>query len=485
MQQNRDGEPKLYRLFGLFSLTLFLNTTLLFGSFEDFKRTQNSSFSSYRDANDAEFKNYLLKEWREYTAEESEPLYREKKPKNITPSREKELQSVGPKVNIKLTPYLEEKSQNTPKKKQEGVASRYDKYMNFFGTQIGFNLQERVADARYYPKNQTGIVNFFATVASSDYSELQHRIEAYTKELELNDWGVYLLVSDIAKSIYLDRDDRGLFVWFLLNKLGYDVKVGLSNRHIVLLHYSQKVIYSTPKYRFSKRDFYAISRYAKEGITKLYTYEKSYPNATKPLDLSLRVVPKLAESIATKELHFKEQAKEYSISISYNKNLIDFMATYPQADYETYFNAPMQERTYQEIAKQMRDYINEKEASLALNFVLRFVQKAFHYERDEEQFGHEKVMFAEETLFYEKSDCEDRAVLFSYLVRRLFGIGVVGVKYKDHIATALYIPMEGDRVKVGRVEGVIADPTYINANIGQSMPKYRSIMPESFIMISK
>ena len=59
-------------------------------------------------------------------------------------------------------------------------------------------------------------------------------------------------------------------------------------------------------------------------------------------------------------------------------------------------------------------------------------------------------MFANETLYFDKSDCEDRAVLFSYLVKELFGVGVVGVKYKDHMATALYVPMSGDSVQEGR-----------------------------------
>jgi hypothetical protein len=112
------------------------------------------------------------------------------------------------------------------------------------------------------------------------------------------------------------------------------------------------------------------------------------------------------------------------------------------------------------------------------------VQNAFTYEVDEEQFGREKVMFAQETLYYDKSDCEDRAILYAYLVRKLFHVGVIGVKYKDHMATALYIPMDGDSVRKGRKRYVIADPTYATANIGMSMPKYKSVIPESFIVVN-
>jgi hypothetical protein len=120
-----------------------------------------------------------------------------------------------------------------------------------------------------------------------------------------------------------------------------------------------------------------------------------------------------------------------------------------------------------------------------MNFVLHFVQSAFKYEIDNEQFSREKVMFAQETLYYDKSDCEDRAILFSYLIKEFFGISVVGVKYKDHMATALYIPLEGDSVSVKSKRFVVADPTYINATIGMSMPKYRAIKPENYIIIKE
>jgi hypothetical protein len=161
------------------------------------------------------------------------------------------------------------------------------------------------------------------------------------------------------------------------------------------------------------------------------------------------------------------------------------MATYPQAEYDTFFNAPIDRRTYKDLALSLKSHIEGKKASEAINFVLHFVQNAFKYEQDNKQFGREKVMFAQETLFFDRSDCEDRAILFSYLAKELFDLSVIGVKYKDHMATGLYIPLDGDNVLAGGRRYVIADPTYIDAPIGVSMPKYRSLQPQSFIVVKK
>ena len=482
MQQNRDGVPSLFKQFGLFNLLLIIGISSLGAkSFEDFKRTQQSAFESYRDKRDAEFSNYLKAQWEEYSAKKSKPLYEKQKPKSTPKTVQKKIISRGPIVKIDI--------KETPKKsvvvKKSPIVEKKDLDMKFFGQEIGFNLDEKFKDAKYYPRNQAGISNFFNTLATSEYENTLSDIKSIQQELALNDWGVYLLVNALSNALYYDKDEAKLFSWFLFNKLGYAVKVGLSGKHVVLMHYSKKTIYSTPSYTFDKKKFYVVSYYAKGSAGKLYTYKQNYPDATKDLDLSLATLPNFKENREKKELSFREFGKEYKASFKYDKNLIDFMATYPQADYETYFNAPMSQETYIDIADDLKKYVDGKKATEGINFVLNFVQKAFKYEVDQQQFGREKVMFAEETLYYDKSDCEDRAILFSYLVKELFGITVIGVKYKDHMATALYIPIKGDRVKAGRKEYVIADPTYINANIGQSMPQYKNRIPESFIVVKR
>jgi len=487
VQLNKDGELKSYRLFGLSSLLLLLLATTTFAkSFEDFKKTQNSSFETYRDANDKEFSNYLKSEWQEYSAKKSKPLYEKPKPKSITPTTPKQIISVGPLVQVILPKEIPEVKEDIKPSKIIIVKEIVPKDINFefFGDVVGFDIDNKAKVAHFYPQNQEGILNFFNTVAASDYEYTLEAIKKLSLELELNDWGVYQLVMKFSEASYENADDRKLYAWFMFNKLGYDVKVGLGGKHIVMMHYSEKVIYATPNYHFDKKKFYVISLYAQGTLGKrLYSYKQSYPNATKPLDLQLTSLPKFSKNEKKKTLTFKQFGEEYSTSYHYNQNLIDFMATYPQADYETYFNSPLSKETYEELARGLKKHLDGKKASVAINFVLNFVQKAFVYQVDEKQFGREKVMFANETLYYDKSDCEDRAILFSYLVKELFHINVIGVKYKDHMATALYIPMKGDSVRSGNKKFIIADPTYINANIGQSMPRYKSKIPKSFIFV--
>ncbi|WP_304546374.1 hypothetical protein [Sulfurimonas microaerophilic] len=481
MQVTEDGVLKLFNRFGLFSLlVIFLPFSLNAQSFADFKRTQVSSFKSFKDEKDREFNNYLKEQWQEYEAFASLKPYEKPKPKNIEEVQEVKTKEIGPRIDIVLdeTPDLNKTIATSLK------SAKKDLQLNFFGTSLGFNIDHNIKEARFYPKNQNGIISFFGALASSDYNNLVHNIEKVSQELQLNDWGVYQLITQLSKQIYTKPDEEKLFRWFLLNKLSYDVKVGLVRNHVVLLENTKQIVYSTPRYKIEGVYYYAVDRYSnKERLGRLYTYEKNYPDADKQLDFSMNKTPKLAENIKDKTLSFQNQGETISVDLKINKNLIDFMATYPQVDYDVYFNAALDNTLYNELAQELRKKINGKKASYGLNFVLHFVQKSFQYQRDDEQFGKDKVMFAEETLFYDRSDCEDRAILYAKLVKKLFNYSVVGVKYKDHMSTALAVPINGDSVKVGSKRYVVADPTYINANMGNSMPKYKNIQPESFIRL--
>lgn len=484
MQRNRAGELKFYKLFGLCSIVLLLGVAsapLNAETFTEFKNKQSVTFQEFRDENDRAFSQYLKAEWEAYTAQKPEVLYEHSKPKQISPATSQKIKSVGPRLNVKLS--LEKpSSEKTLPKVANGFVNK-DVSFDFFGTTVGFAISDEVKTAKFYPQAQEGISNFFKKVASTDYAYLIEDIHTIIKSMGLNDWGTYLLVTKLSHELYSNVDEAELFNWFIFNKLGYSVRVGLVQKNIVLMFQSDKVIYATPNYTIDGKQFYVLADYLKSGMGRIYTYKQNYPDADKVFDLSLTTLPNLVQNSVTKTIGYKKYGNEYSVTYNYNQNLLDFMATYPQADYETFFNAPMEAKTYTDIAKGLKKYIQGKQASEAIDFVLKFVQNAFIYQTDAEQFGHEKVMFAEETLYYEKSDCEDRSVLFAYLMKELFGIGVIGIKYKDHMATGLYIPMKGDTVTLGSRRFVIADPTYVNANIGQSMPKYKPLKPERFIVV--
>lgn len=108
----------------------------------------------------------------------------------------------------------------------------------------------------------------------------------------------------------------------------------------------------------------------------------------------------------------------------------------------------------------------------AVEQLLNWVQTAFIYEYDDKIWGKDRTFFPEETLYYPYSDCEDRAILFTRLVRDILGLECLLVYYPGHLASAVCFNEEtnGDHIILNGKKYTICDPTYINAPVGITMP---------------
>ena len=164
-----------------------------------------------------------------------------------------------------------------------------------------------------------------------------------------------------------------------------------------------------------------------------------------------------------------------------NKNLIDFYYDYPQCDVVVHYKTPMSEELRASLYPQLKTAIAGKSQKEAANILLNFVQTAFEYMTDGEQFGFEKPNFPDETFYYPYCDCEDRAMLYSTLVRDLLGLDTILLDYPNHIASAVRFTEDipGDYVVLDDgSKYLICDPTYIGAPIGACMDQYKQVAPE-------
>ena len=183
---------------------------------------------------------------------------------------------------------------------------------------------------------------------------------------------------------------------------------------------------------------------------------------------------------------------DFTFTITSNKNYIDFFNTYPRSyignDYMTswvmYAETPLEKNLRDQLYPAMRKKLEGLSQVEAVRQLLWWIQgdldekvtnstpEYIQYAYDELVWGYDRAFFGEETLFYPWCDCEDRAILFSHLVRDLVGLDVALVYYPGHLATAVAFnePVNGDAyiAKNGR-HYTVCDPTILGGDIGMTM----------------
>jgi len=444
-------------------------------TYEEYLRAQEQAFSSFKEERDKEFSTFLNKEWKAYKEAQGMKGYEEEKPKSLPKAIKKTVAKPKKKRLIIPQPLRIHRLKVYTKIIIPPTLQRLKTlYLNFFGVDLEVHYDRSVLVSIRGTISKNKIADSWDKLAQSEYETTLKELKEIALKLRLNDWGKYLLIQKVSDRICKNENEAKVFSWFVLLKMDYDAHIAYQKHKIILLLPVEGALYNTVYYTLNHKKYYAIDYYARGKLGSIMTYENVYEGASSAISFRVDTLPRLAQEKVMKRLVFSLDDRKRSVELSYNKNILNFFQTYPQVGYTHYFSSPESILLEDSIKASFEPLILGKSQSEALDIILSFVQHAFQYQVDDAQFDKEKVMFPSETIFYPYSDCEDRAILFSYMVKTLLGMDVIGVKYTNHMATAVKVQekIEGEYILLGKSAYVIADPSYINANIGISMPQF-------------
>jgi hypothetical protein len=442
-------------------------------NFDSFKKDSRQTFDDFVKANDEAFSAHLRQAWEQLDA------LTEVKP-NLDPKPEKKpVMDSKVKVEniiIKATepeeqPKVEAMSSAPIKPKSEPSNFPVNSVsVPFFGKEFELDYDKNFVTTVDAPVNNNIIADYWDMMITTNHYHLIDQFQELKTTLNLNDWGYYEVVSKSCEKICpTDKNAARLLCWFILAKSNYQARVGFAPDGVHLLMAFQNQIYSKPYFNIDGKKYYVLER-----VDRLSTYRQDYKVATEEVCLDITSPMKIGAVIEKKSISFEYNGKTYSYTVDYPLNDIAFYKSYPQADIKVYFDAAVSDQTRASLTQSIKPDLAGLSEEESVNFLLALVQKSFDYKTDPEQFGSEKFFFAEEVLFYPYSDCEDRAVLFSFLVKELLGLKVVGLRYPGHMATAVLFSKNvvGARISYEGAEYTVCDPTYINASVGQCMPQF-------------
>lgn len=323
--------------------------------------------------------------------------------------------------------------------------------------------------------NENAIADAYEALCNSDYKPLLADCAQIRKDLRLNDWGVFTLVRQVADTYCGTANESIVMQQFLLNEMGYKARMARKAKEdkMMLFVATDCSIYAHPYITLNGQNYYNLS--GNNEQCQFYMCQKDSPKAKNSVGMQLKEAPLFPGTVVSSTHQAKGSAARVTVDVP--KALMDFYKDYPQCDYSVYFNAPVNAAMENRILSSLAPLVQGRNEADAANILINFVQTAFQYQTDGQQFGYEKPFFVEELFYYPYSDCEDRAMLFSYLVRKLLGLDVVLLDYPEHIATAVRFNgnVSGDYLMVNGWKYTVCDPTYIGASIGMTMPRYKTV----------
>ena len=490
---------KINTKYTILVLLIFLLPTLLMAqekkknndyqkAFDEFNSSIKQDFDSFKSKNDSIFYHFLEQSWSTFK------LFRDARPSLPKPIVQPVSDTSLIRNNIEITPIkrrtmlqdtgrqliLNGKSANYQTKAVVNIPDIPTTTIDFYGLTIEIPDQTE-KEPEYSSITNEDIALYFKNASNNDY--LLTTIELLQNKAldsKLNGWGYIGLLKTAAANLYKEINNQVLFTWYALLKSGFDARVGYNNHDILLLAAFDVPIYYTHYFEWNDKKYFHVT-FNQQGsnLETISSYDANYPGELNSLSLYFNSIPLFETKSKTRKILFQGN----TLPLSYDVNLVDYYNTYPECELSVYFPPPLSEFAISSLSEFLDPILINKTDTEKVNILLDFIQHAIDYETDEEQFGVENYLFAEETICYPYADCEDRSVLLSQLVREFTDLSTIAIVYPGHVLLGVNIneSIVGAYVEYDNKKYYVADPTYIGAKLGMTMPEFENVEPEIII----
>jgi len=449
---------------------------------EAFLKRANEEYSNFRDRVNAEYAEFVRRTGWEFNRSFSEiPVPKLPDPPKpvFIPEEEKdripENNCIPYEVVIPAPVFLEQPNPIAPVP-EIPVLEKIPFHFKLFGTECKVRLTD---EHRFTLRNcnENSIADAWQKLSQPQYNNVIRDCLEMRTNLNLSDWAYLHMLQQLSSDFLgCGSNEAALLSAFLFCQSGYKMRLARSNSNrLYFMVASRHGIYSMRYYTIDGEKYYPLNCNEDE----LYICNISFPNEL-PLCLTIGKEQCFAMKRTEARTLSSKRYPHVTTNVEVNQNLIDFYNTYPQSfinddgysKWIFYANAPISQLVKETLYPVLKNAISGKSEQEAGNILINFVQTAFEYGYDDEIWGEDRPFFPDETIFYPFSDCEDRAILFSRLIRDLMGLKVVLIYYPGHLATAVQFNenIPGDYLTANGKRFLVCDPTYIGARIGKTMP---------------
>lgn len=449
--------------------------------YEKFKQQAKQEYSDFRRQANAQYAKFLEESWKRFNALPAIP-----KPKDETippvivvgEDKDKPIENRAiPIKDVVTTPQpLSQPIPVEPIKEQQQPNEEIVKF-EYYGTECAIRINNEVRNMLSNLKSDNSNLSKVWT-SLSDKGILNNTIRdclSLRISLSLCDWAYLNLLFSLSKVIFSNCNETTMLTSYIYCQSGYSMRLGRNGQNLYLLYASEHGIYDMDYFKIDNIKYYPF----KCNENQLEICDASFPQE-KPLSLYIPLQQTFEYKPSNLRTLISKRYPDVEVRVQVNINMIDFYNTYPTSEingnvmtrWAMYANTPLDEHVKSQLYPKFVEKISGLDQLEAVNKLLNWVQTAFVYEYDDKVWGHDRAFFSEETLYYPYCDCEDRAILFTRLVRDLLGLQTILVYYPGHLACAVCFTdkVAGDYILLDGKRFVITDPTYIGAPVGKTMP---------------
>ena len=348
--------------------------------------------------------------------------------------------------------------------------------VDFYGEKIQMQKATKIASMNIASSND--VASFWKLLKKSDLKEVTQAFATQSRKMGLSDWASAMLVEKYINAVMpnASKNEKVIAAQYVLANCGYNIRLGMNQTTVAMLVPYMEHVYEKSFIFIDDKRYYIYPDIESDGSFRSCELPK---DAELGKDIELRFAGKAQIGDETKP--FSYQGGGLTLTGEVNTGIMPLLDEYPMIDIPTVASSIVDKKLRDGVVEQIRAQVQGMDEQQAANKMLHFIQYGFKYATDDEQFNREKYFYFEESLYYPKNDCEDRAIFYAYLVHEILGLDVHLIQFPGHECTAVAFSQPVANATSYEYKGKtysICDPTYIGANIGRCMPAYKNESPQ-------
>ena len=324
------------------------------------------------------------------------------------------------------------------------AGSAINQPFDFYGHTVTTQSDQYLFNLRLVALNQKEISQKLALLRSGSISSTAKSLKRSGTFYNLDDVGLSLLIDKYSQKVAGEnrKNEKNFIKYALLKELGYDVLLTRTNGTLNCLGNTS-----------FKPGRYIYINYANKVYKDLdFTNRKNYPKHLIFMDdkLTYKVIsknsliqPKINANLSSKSIQVNFGFQTHSYQALSNASLTEYLGDLPLFNVGYSFTRiALSKEINRSLISNLKRTVDTLPKIEAVKYLLAFTQQVSPYGSDYDKYGEERYYYPEQTIMAKTADCEDKAMLLSYLAKRLLNINSVALYFEndEHLSLALEIP---------------------------------------------
>lgn len=324
------------------------------------------------------------------------------------------------------------------------AGSSYTHIIDFYGHPLTVSYDPQLSTLKFRKGDQAEISQNLSIFRNSNLSISVNSLKRHIAIFDLDGTATTLLIDKYARQISRanDKNTTTFIKYLFLKELNYDVILTKTGTD---LNCMGNLNFTPGRYIFIKyaQKTYKDLDYSNRKHKGKHLIFMDKKITTKRISHNILSLPLVNAKLKSRDISFIVAGDTFMIEIKSNGSMTEFLGDLPMFEVGKYFtDVPLSAEMDSSLMKYLKQQVKGRDIIDQVKLLLAFVQQVVPYGSDYDKYGEERFYYPEETIMSTTSDCEDKAMLMSYLTHNILGLKSIGLFYKqdEHLSLGIEIP---------------------------------------------